>query len=92
MPSTASDQKVNSLEEEFLYSQISFSTDHDEITDNITFEETALNQRDLWWRSVELGSGNTKAKNEIGISLIEDSGERYRDFLLSYDYRLFGKS
>lgn len=47
MPSTASNQKVNSLEEEFLYAQISFSTDHDEITDNITFEETALNQRDL---------------------------------------------
>lgn len=92
MPSTASNQKVNSLEEEFLYAQISFSTDHDEITDNITFEETALNQRDLWWRSVELGSGNTKAKNEIGINLIEDGGEKYRDFLLSYDYRLFGKS
>lgn len=60
--------------------------------DFIVFPETATTQRDLWWRAVEGGGLSNSAKKELGSGLVLDSSEKYRDFLLSYDYKIFGKS
>ena len=56
------------------------------------FKDRDLNFRDLWWRSVEGGYLRTEAQREFSYSMVKDRNENYRDFLLSYDYRLFGKS
>lgn len=56
------------------------------------FKDRDLNFRDLWWRSVEGGHFTQAAQRELSYGIVRDTQEHYRDFLLSYDYRLFGKS
>lgn len=60
--------------------------------DFIVFTNTATTQRDLWWRAFESGGLSPTAKRELGLNLVQDKTDKYRDFLLSYDYKLFGKS
>lgn len=56
------------------------------------FKDRDLNFRDLWWRSVEGGYLRPEAQREFSYAMVKDRNEHYRDFLLAYDYRLFGKS
>lgn len=60
--------------------------------DFITFNEIEINQRNLWWKSISGGYLNDRAKLELGVNSVLNNSESYRDFLLSYDYRIFGKS
>ena len=56
------------------------------------FKNRDLNFRDLWWRSIESGALTTSAQKDFAFGIMKDRDEKYRDFLLSYDYKLFGKS
>jgi hypothetical protein len=41
---------------------------------------------------LETGALRKNTKNELNQKLFNDPSEKYRDFLNSYEYRLFGKS
>jgi len=69
-----------------------FSNTLNDNPDFLVFNSSALNQRDLWWKSIKGGYLTPSAKLELNSHLIIDNSENYRDFLTSYDYRIFGKS
>lgn len=70
----------------------SFSNTLEDNSDYIVFNSSSFNQRDLWWRSISSGNLSVEAKKELSENLINDNSEKFRDFITSYDYRIFGKS
>lgn len=69
-----------------------FSGNLEDNPDFITFTGESFSQRDLWWRSLSTGASSQSSRIELANSIILDTGDKYRDFLTSFDFKIYGKS